>query len=191
MAFFRQLYSKVIKWAQHRYAAYYLAGVSFIESSIFPIPPDVMLIPMVLSKPVKAWSYAGITTIASVIGGLFGYLLGYFAFDLIGEPLIHTYGYEEIYQKAVNWFDNYGFFAIVIAGFTPIPYKLFTIAAGATQFDLIIFTLGSIIGRGLRFYLVAASVRTFGKKIEPMIVKYIDWMGWLTILLICALIFFW
>lgn len=188
MTLFRRLYGKVIKWSEHHHAPYYLAGVSFIESSVFPIPPDVMLIPMVLSKPLKAWNYAGLTTLASVLGGLFGYLLGFFAFDLIGNLLIQTYGYEEFYHQVVAWFAHYGFLAILVAGFTPIPYKLFTIAAGATQMSLLPFIAASIVGRGLRFFLVAACIRAFGKKIEPLIVKYIDIMGWLMIILIAALI---
>lgn len=179
---FRYLYEKVLNWSHHRHAPYYLAGVSFAESSFFPIPPDVMLIPMVMSKPHKAWDFAAITTISSILGGILGYLMGYFAFEWLGQPIIQAFGYEEQYQTLVSWFSKYGFIAVVLAGFTPIPYKLFTLAAGATQMALFPFIVGSIVGRGLRFYLVAALIRYLGKRLEPVIVRYIDAIGWASIL---------
>lgn len=179
---FRYLYDKVLNWSHHRHAPYYLAGVSFAESSFFPIPPDIMLIPMVMSKPEKAWDFAAITTISSILGGILGYLIGYFAFEWLGQPLIQAFGYEEQYHTLVSWFAKYGFIAVVLAGFTPIPYKLFTLAAGATQMALLPFIVGSIVGRGLRFYLVAALIRYLGKRLEPMIVRYMDAIGWGTIL---------
>jgi membrane protein YqaA with SNARE-associated domain len=189
---FRYFYEKVINWSHHRHAPYYLAGVSFAESSFFPIPPDVMLIPMVMSKPDKAWDFAAITTVSSILGGILGYLIGYFAFEWLGQPLIHAFGYEEQYQMLVSWFSKYGFIAVVLAGFTPIPYKLFTLAAGATQMALLPFIVGSIVGRGLRFYLVAALVRYFGKRLEPVILRYINVIGWATILLVVlAAGFYW
>ncbi len=181
---FRYLYDKMLNWSHHRHAPYYLAGVSFAESSFFPIPPDIMLIPMVMSKPDKAWDFAAITTISSILGGILGYMIGYFAFEWLGQPLIQAFGYEEQYQTLVSWFSKYGFIAVVLAGFTPIPYKLFTLAAGATQMALLPFLLGSIVGRGLRFYLVAALIRYLGKRLEPVIVRYIDAIGWATILLV-------
>lgn len=184
MALFRRLYDTVLNWSKHDHAPFYLAGVSFVESSVFPIPPDVMLIPMVLGKPAKAWQYAFITTIASIVGGIFGYALGYFAFELIGEPFVQAFGYQQLYAQVVNWFDTYGFFAVLVAGFTPIPYKLFTIAAGASQMALVPFVIASIFGRGLRFFLVAGIVSHLGKKLEPLIIKYIELMGWLGLALI-------
>ncbi len=126
MRIFRHLYDKVLNWSHHRHAPYYLAGVSFAESSFFPIPPDVMLIPMVLSKPFKAWNFATITTISSILGGILGYLIGYYGFELLGEPLVKAFGYEESYARIVSWFAHYGFWAVLLAGFTPIPYKMFT-----------------------------------------------------------------
>lgn len=178
MKIFSFLYDKVLNWSQHRHAARYLAGVSFIESSVFPIPPDVMLIPMVLTKPLKAWEYAAITTIASILGGIFGYAIGYFAFEWIAQPLITAMGYESVYEKVVGWFDSYGFLAILTAGVTPIPYKVFTIAAGASQMVLFPFIIASLFGRGLRFFVVTALVLKFGTKLEPMIKKYIDILSW-------------
>ncbi|MFI4937851.1 MAG: YqaA family protein [Candidatus Berkiellales bacterium] len=187
MKLFYRLYNKVLQWSSHRHAPYYLAGVSFIESSVFPIPPDVMLIPMVLSKPLKAWEYAAITTIASILGGLFGYALGYYAFELIGQPLINAFGYEEGYAVVSRWFEHYGFLAVFAAGVTPIPYKLFTLAAGASGMALAPFVIASIFGRALRFFIVAALVRKLGVKFEPLIRKYIDVIGWGTLIIITSL----
>lgn len=186
MKVFRSIYNRMLKWSSHRHAPYYLAGVSFVESSVFPIPPDVMLIPMVLSHPSKAWRYASITTFASILGGLLGYALGYFAFELIAEPFIQAMGYEEAYQKVVKWFSEYGVIAIILAGFTPIPYKIFTIAAGMSQMALWPFIMGSFIGRGLRFFLVAALVSRFGKKVESVALKYIEIIGWGVLVMVVA-----
>ncbi len=184
MAIFRQLYDKIINWSKHRHAPYYLAGVSFIESSVFPIPPDVMLIPMVLSKPTKAWHYAAITTFASILGGILGYALGLFAFEFIGDPLLQTFGYQEAYAKVVKWFEHYGFIAVFVAGFTPIPYKLFTIAAGATMMPLFPFIIASILGRTIRFFVVVWGIKGLGKKFEPLLLEYIDTIAWASIGLI-------
>jgi membrane protein YqaA with SNARE-associated domain len=183
MSFFTRLYQKTLALSSHHRAPYYLAGVSFVESSFFPIPPDVMLIPMVLSRPLKAWQFAFITTIGSILGGLFGYLLGYYAFHLFGEPLIATFHYEVLYERVVQWFDSYGFLAVCVAGFTPIPYKLFTLGAGATHMNLLGFLIASFLGRGLRFYLVVALVKTVGKKVESMVIRYMEWIGWSTVAL--------
>ena len=116
---FRSIYDKMIQWSGHKKAPYYLAGVSFIESSVFPIPPDVMLIPMVISRPMKAWEYAFITTLFSILGGLLGYAIGYFAFEWIAEPFITMMGYEASYNKVVKWFAEYGIWIIIAGGFTP------------------------------------------------------------------------
>ncbi|MBS0287944.1 MAG: DedA family protein [Proteobacteria bacterium] len=184
MAIFRQLYNKVINWSKHRHAPYYLAGVSFIESSVFPIPPDVMLIPMVMGKPEKAWRYATITTMASILGGILGYFLGLCAFELIGEPLLQSFGYQQAYAKVVTWFEHYGFLAVFVAGFTPIPYKLFTIAAGATMMPLLPFVIASVLGRTIRFFVVVWGIKGIGKRLEPLFVEYIDTIVWFTIGLI-------
>lgn len=147
--------------ARHRHAQYYLAVLSFTESSFFPIPPDAMLAPMSLARPERAWYYATLTTVMSVLGGLAGYLIGWLAFDLI-EPALHAAGYWELYLAVREWFDRWGFWAIFIAGFSPIPYKLFTIAAGVISMPLLPFIVASIIGRGGRFYLVAGLMRWGG-----------------------------
>lgn len=150
MALFSALYDRVMRWSRHRHAPRYLAGLSFAESSFFPIPPDVMLAPMALAKPSTAWRLAALTTVASVVGGIFGYLIGMFAFDVI-EPLLRDAGYYPKYLQAKAWFDDWGFWAIFLAGFSPIPYKVFTVTAGVIAMAIVPFTLASLFGRGARF----------------------------------------
>jgi membrane protein YqaA with SNARE-associated domain len=183
MRLFSPLYRKVMNWARHPHAPWYLAGLSFAESSFFPIPPDVMLAPMALARLERAWHYAALTTIASVIGGLFGYLIGHFAFDL-AEPFIRNAGYWESYMQARDWFAVWGFWVIFVAGFSPIPYKVFTIAAGTVSMALLPFTIASIIGRGGRFFLVAGLIRWGGKRIEVILRDYIDRIGWSVVIVI-------
>jgi len=180
MALFSKLYARVMMWARHRYASYWLALVSFTESSCFLIPPDVMLAPMTLAKPQRAWFYASLTTIMSVLGGLFGYLLGSYAFD-IAQPWLVSLGYMPAYEHAAAWFDQWGIWAIFVAGFTPIPYKIFTIAAGAASMALLPFVIGSTIGRGLRFFLVAGLMRWGGAELEAHLHVWIDRIGWFTL----------
>ena len=146
----------------------------------FPIPPDVLLAPMTLAQPGRWWGFAALTTVASVLGGLLGYLIGYAAIEVV-TPLLHRLGYWEGFQTAQSWFGRYGFWAIFAAGFTPIPYKVFTIAAGAAHMGLLPFTLGSLVGRGARFLLVAGLVRWGGAPIEHHIRRYIDRIGWATL----------
>jgi len=143
-----------------------------------------MLIPMVLKSPLKAWHYATITTLGSLVGSLLGYAIGYFAFELIAVPFLETLGYQAAYQKVAHWFSQYGFAAVILAGFTPIPYKLFTIAAGATHMILIPFLGAAILGRSVRFFLVAAFVRHFGPKMETHLFKYIDIIAYATLILV-------
>lgn len=187
MKIFSKLYAWMMKCSRHRHAPYYLYTLSFAESSVFPIPPDVMLAPMALAKPECAWNYATMTTLASVFGGLFGYLIGMFCFELI-QPYILKFGYEPTYQKAVLWFSLWGFWVIFIAGFTPIPYKIFTIAAGVIGMSLPVFIVASIIGRGGRFFLVTAFMRWGGARMEKLLHSYVDRIGWsvLGIILIAA-----
>ena len=180
MGLFSTLYKKVMQWSKHRYATTWLAIVSFTESSCFLIPPDVMLIPMSLAKPHKAWFYAGLTTVTSVLGGILGYMIGAYAFQFI-EPWIISLGYEHAYELAETWFENWGFWAILLAGFTPIPYKIFTIASGALGMALLPFIIGSMIGRGARFFLVAGLMRWGGERLEAQLHVWIDRIGWITI----------
>lgn len=180
MKIFSPLYSRAMAWARHRHAPWYLGALSFAESSFFPIPPDVMLAPMSLASPARAWRFALLTTLASVAGGLLGYLIGHYAFDVL-EPMLRESHYWESYQRAVSWFQQWGFWAIFVAGFSPIPYKVFTIAAGALSMALLPFTLASLIGRGMRFFLVAGLMAYGGPRMEASLHRYIDRLGWLTV----------
>jgi len=180
MRFFSSLYSRAMQWSRHPHAPRYLAGLSFAESSFFPIPPDVMLAPMSLAMPKRAWYYAGLTTLMSVLGGLLGYLIGRFAFDLI-QPYLHSWGYWEAYQTAQGWFDRWGFWAIFLAGFSPIPYKVFTITAGVISMALPPFVLASAIGRGARFFLVAGLMAWGGERMEQALHRYVDLLGWVLV----------
>lgn len=182
MRLFSPLYARAMQWARHRHAPVYLGTMSFAESSFFPIPPDVMLAPMCLARPERAWRYALLTTLTSVAGGVAGYAIGYFAFGAI-EPWLQTTQYWESYQTAVAWFADYGFWAVFIAGFSPIPYKVFTIAAGALSMALLPFTLASVIGRGARFYLVAGLMKWGGARMEAALHRYVDRIGWATVAL--------
>ncbi len=180
---FKKLYDTVITWSKHAHAEKYLAILSFAESSFFPIPPDVMLAPMVLADQKKAWRLALLTTIASVLGGMLGYAIGFFAFDMI-QPWLEGSHYWTKYQMAEQWFENWGFWAIFIAGFSPIPYKVFTIAAGALSMLFLPFILASFVGRGLRFFLVAGLLSWGGEKFEAKLRHYMDIIGWSVVVLI-------
>ena len=188
MRLFSALYDKTMGWSRHPRAPWFLGGLSFAESSFFPIPPDVMLAPMSLARPEKAWHFALLTTLASVIGGVAGYFIGVFFFDLI-EPLLHEYGYWDRYLHARAWFEEWGFWAIFIAGFSPIPYKVFTIAAGAMSMAFLPFVLASIIGRGARFFLVAGLMRWGGESMERTLREYIDRIGWVLVIGVIAAYF--
>ena len=185
MRIFSPLYDRALKWSRHPHAELYLAGVSFTESSFFPIPPDVLLAPMALARPERWWRLAVITTVTSVLGGLLGYLIGYVAIEAV-TPVLHRVGYWQHFETAHVWFERYGFWAIFAAGFTPIPYKVFTIAAGAAHMALLPFTLGSLVGRGARYLLVAGLVRWGGAPIEHQIRRYIDGIGWATLVALLA-----
>lgn len=178
---FVRLYDRVIEWAAHRRAPAILSVLSFTESSFFPIPPDVMLMPMCLAKPKRAWFYAMVCTLASVLGGMAGYLIGKLAFGWI-EPWLMTSHYADTFTNAVEAFDTWGFWYILLAGFTPIPYKVFTISAGVVGMPFYAFIGGSMVGRGGRFFLVAALIRLGGEKLAGRLRKYVDLIGWLTIL---------
>lgn len=180
MRIFSSLYKKAMEWARHPKAAWYLGGLSFAESSFFPVPPDVMLAPMSLAQPAKAWRFALLTTITSVLGGILGYLIGLFAFDLI-QPLLHSSGYFSKYSQVRGWFDEWGFWAIFIAGFSPVPYKIFTITAGVTSMLFLPFVIASLVGRGCRFFLVAGLMAWGGEPMEKRLHHYMDVIGWLVV----------
>jgi membrane protein YqaA with SNARE-associated domain len=165
----RKLYDWMMRTASSRGAPYALGTVSFIESSFFPIPPDVMLIPMVLSNRQKAWWYATIATVTSVLGGLLGYAIGYFAYDAIGLPILKFYGREHALDSFIQFVHEYGVPAIIIKGATPIPFKVVTIAAGVAKMDLLAFIGASIVARAMRFFLVAGLLYFFGQPIRDFI----------------------
>lgn len=167
----RRLYDWMMRLAADRRAPWYLAAVSFVESSFFPIPPDVMLIPMILAKPRQAFWIATICTVASVVGGFLGYAIGYFLLEAIGQPVLQFYGQTRNFEAFQAMFQEYGWWIIVIKGMTPIPYKLITIASGAAHFPLWQFAVASVISRGLRFFLVAALLWMFGEPIRVFVEK--------------------
>jgi membrane protein YqaA with SNARE-associated domain len=182
---FQKLYDRVILWSKHRHAVKFLVALSFAESSFFPVPPDVMLAPMALAQPTKAFRFALWTTLASVLGGMFGYAIGFFLFDSL-EPWLKTSHYWDAYQQANAWFDEWGFWAVFVAGFSPIPYKVFTIAAGTLNMIFLPFVLASIIGRGGRFFLVAMLIAAGGERLESKLREYMDRLGWGLVAIIVA-----
>ena len=178
MGLFTSLYDIALRWSRHPRAARYLAALSFAESSFFPVPPDVMLMPMSLARPKRAMYFATITTLASVVGGVAGYAIGHFGLELIA-PLIQEGGrWASAYSKATDWFQEWGFWAILIAGFSPIPYKVFTISAGALSMTFVPFVLASAVGRGARFFLVAGLLSWGGASMEQRIRLYVERIGW-------------
>jgi membrane protein YqaA with SNARE-associated domain len=189
MRLFSSLYARTMQWSRHPHAPAYLAGLSFAESSFFPIPPDVMLAPMSMARPNRAWFFAALTTLASVIGGMLGYLIGMFAFDLI-QPWLHNWGYWEVYLSTKAWFGAWGFWAIFLAGFSPIPYKIFTITAGVIGMAFMPFVVASIIGRGARFFLVAALMAWGGERMETLLHRYVDRLGWILVIVFLVLIIY-
>ena len=178
MRLFENLYHAVIRFSRSRHAPWYLSGLSFLESFILPFPPpDVMLAPMSLATPGKAMYFASLTLASSVVGGIAGYLIGAFLFDQV-QPLLFEWGYQSAVDTVTRWFDQWGFWAVVIAGFSPVPYKIFTITAGALGLSFLPFVMASIIGRGARFFLVAWSLAKFGPAIETRLIAYIERVGW-------------
>ena len=169
-----------MRCAAHRHAERYLAGVSIIESIFFPVPTALMVAPMAVARPERAVRIAVIATVTSVFGGLFGYALGYYAIAAI-EPIIESAGYWDKYMTAQEWFTRWGFWAVVVAGLSPIPFKLFTISAGAMSMTIPPFLFAALIGRSGHFFLVSLSMAWAGPKLEPVVRKYIEWLGWATV----------
>lgn len=180
MRLFGPLYDRVLGWSRHPHAERYLAGLSFAEASFFPIPVDIMLAPMCLADRDKWVRLAIISTVASVLGGLAGYGIGYGMFEVI-EPWLRESHYWDAYLTARRWFDDYGFWVVFVAGFSPIPYKIFTIAAGVAVLNLPAFFLASLISRGARYFLVAGLIRLAGERFETTLKKHIELVGWATV----------
>lgn len=169
----RRLYDWTMSLAATRHAEKGLFGVSFIESSFFPIPPDVLLIPMVIAKPRNWLRLAVICTVASVLGAFLGYAIGMFLYDLIGRPILAFYGKEDAFEQVAGWYNTWGGWGVLFAAVTPFPYKVLTIFSGATGLNFAIFTIVSIIGRAARFFLVSWLLRLYGEPIRIFIEKYL------------------
>jgi len=184
-AMLRRLYDWTLRLAGHRRAMPALAAVSFIESSVFPIPPDIMLVPMVLARREAAWRIALVCTLSSVAGGYAGYLIGALLYDQVGLPLLELYGYRDKFETFSHSYNEWGAWIVAFAGLTPFPYKVITIASGVTGLDLVVFGIASLLSRGLRFYAEAALLWRFGTPIQAFIEKY---MGLLATLFFALLI---
>ncbi len=165
----RGLYDWTLSLAASRHSLWALAAVSFVESSVFPIPPDVLLIPMVIAAPARAWLIAGVCTLASVLGGAFGYYIGWGLFEEVGRPVLEFYGKDARFEEFAESYNAWGAWAVLIAGITPFPYKVVTILSGATGLNFAIFMIASLIARGLRFFLIAALLHRFGLPIRDFI----------------------
>ncbi len=165
----RRLYDRTLELAGHRHAMWALALVAFVESSVFPIPPDLLIIPMVLAAPAQAWRIAMVTTLASVLGGLLGYGIGAGLYEAVGEPILALYGYEEKFAAFSDSYNEWGALIVFTAGFSPLPYKIFTIASGVTELNLAVFLVASLVSRGARFFLVAGLLWYFGEPVRRFI----------------------
>lgn len=181
----RALYEWTMDLAAHKHARWGLALISFVESSVFPIPPDIILIPMVLAQRAMAWVYATICTLSSVAGGVMGYAIGYFLFDTVGTAILDFYGKAEEFSTFQAQYNEWGVWIVLIAGLTPFPYKIITIASGVTALNFPVFIVASLIARGIRFFAVAALLWYFGDPIRAFIDKY---FGLLSIVFVVLLI---
>ncbi|MCK3658021.1 hypothetical protein A4G18_04660 [Pasteurellaceae bacterium Pebbles2] len=177
MNIFGAMYDKTMQWSKHRFATFWLSFVSFIEAIFFPIPPDVMLIPMSMSNPKRATKLAFYTALASMLGGMIGYAIGYYAFDFVQEYIVKL-GYQAHWDKAISWFKEWGVLVVFVAGFSPIPYKVFTIAAGVMQMAFLPFVATAFISRLARFLLVAKLAAWGGEKFAAKLRKSIELIGW-------------
>lgn len=182
----RRLYDWTMDLAAHRHALFALGAVSFVESSFFPIPPDVLIIPMVLAARDQAWKIALIATITSVLGGLAGYGIGAFLFDTVGQSILDFYGKADAYVRFQALYDEWGAWIVAAAGFTPIPYKVFTIASGALSLDPAVFTFASALSRGARFFILAGLLWYFGPPIKNFIDRHLPILATLFFVMLFA-----
>ncbi len=180
----RRLYNWTLRMAEHPNALWVLAGISFVESSVFPIPPDVLMIPMILARPTRAWLIASVALISSVLGGLAGYAIGALAYQEVGRPILEALGKEAAMEAFRLRFNDFGFWAVLTAGVTPFPYKVITIMSGWTGMPLGVFVTTSILARGLRFFLLAGLLWRFGPPIRDFIDRR---LGLVTILFVVLL----
>jgi len=181
--FLRRMYDWTIGWAERPGGTYALFLLAFAESSFFPIPPDVLLIALCVGAPKNSFKFAAVCSVGSVVGGMLGYSIGFWGYDVIGEPIVRLYHGEAVMEKIEAWYDAYGFWGTLAAAVTPIPYKVFTIASGVFEFPFGPFMLASIIGRSFRFFLVGGTIYVFGPAVKAVIEKYFDWLAWLLLIL--------
>ncbi len=186
MRFIRSLYNWTMKLASNPRAIWFLGFVSFIEAIFFPIPPDVLLIPMILANVKKAWFYACVATTMSVLGGLFGYAIGFLAYAQIAEPLLITLGKQSAMDLFSNSINENGFLIVITAGISPIPFKVVSVMSGFTQMPVYVFLISALLGRATRFFVVAALLRRYGEPIKGFIESYLGWLFLLFIILILA-----
>ncbi len=182
----RRLYDWVVEWAERPESLWALFWLSFAESSFFPIPPDVLLIALGISKPKKTFIFATVCSLGSILGGALGYFIGWYFFDIVGKAILEFYGIMDGYSEVGFLFNKYNAWAVGIAGFTPIPYKLFTIAAGAFKINFWIFIVASAVSRSARFFIVSGLIRAFGPKIRPIIDKYFNILSIIFVVLLVA-----
>lgn len=185
-AMLRRLYDWTLSLAQGRHALWALAVVAFVESSVFPIPPDLLMIPMILARPSRAWLIAGVALVASVLGGLLGYYIGWGLFESVGRPVLEFYGKDAYFDDFAARYNEWGAWAVLFAGMTPFPYKVITILSGSTGLSLPVFILSSIIARGVRFFVVAALLWKFGTPIRDFIEKRLGLMFTLFVILLAG-----
>ena len=180
----QRLYDWTISLAESKHALWALAIVAFVESSVFPIPPDVLMIPMIIATPKRAFLIAGIALVASVLGGMLGYFIGWGAFETIGKPVLEFYGKDAYFEEFSTKYNEWGAWAVLIAGVTPFPYKVITILSGVTGLNFWIFMIASVVARGFRFFLVAALLWKFGAPIRDFIEKRLGLMFTLLMILL-------
>ena len=188
MNILRKLYDWTIEKSKSPKAVWFLSLVSFTESSIFPIPPDIILIPMIIAKRINAFFYALVCTISSVIGGVIGYCIGFFFFNSLGSLIINYYGLQNQFANFDQYYQLYGIWIVLGAGFTPFPFKFITIASGFFGFNIFVFIVASLIARGLRFYILAFLLKIFGQSIEKLIDKYFNLLAILFFILLISFI---
>ena len=189
MKLLRKLYDWTLEKSKHSKAPWFLAIISFAESSFFPIPPDIILIPMVVARQAKAWFFAFICTFSSVFGGIAGYMIGYFFYNSLGFLIVEYYSLESQFANFNSYYNQYGLWIVLGAGFTPFPFKIITIASGLFELNIFLFTAVTLLGRGMRFFLIAGLIKMFGNFITKFIDKYFNILAMLFfILLIGSLI---
>ena len=183
-SFWRKLYNWTISWAEKPQGVWALFIIAFAESSIFPIPPDVLLVALCAGAPRKSFFFAGVCLIGSVLGGMAGYWIGSGVYDTIGVKIVEIYHAQEVMEKIKNWYDEWGFWGNLLAAVTPIPYKVFTITSGAMDYNFVQFLFASVVGRGLRFFLVGSLIKFLGPKMIPWIEKNLDRLAWVFLILV-------